>query len=193
VLPCGRSTSALPDVLQNLAESGRTGHVHKGEGLLVMQTPEAAIEDANAAETGRAACGGQPGRGLASHAVRGVLPPALGRSGEAIRALAGMAMPNYERGGRLLAAQEAAIEGPGTTAPRPRGPGNGPLERVTVNLTSRSSQALQIVADLTGDTKTDIINRALQIYAWLQESTANGGSIQVRESADAEPLLLKIF
>jgi hypothetical protein len=74
-----------------------------------------------------------------------------------------------------------------------RNHGGGGLERVTVNLTARSSQALQIAAELTGDTKTDTINRAVQIYAFLQQAIAQGGSIHVRESNDAEVERLKIF
>ena len=43
------------------------------------------------------------------------------------------------------------------------------LERITVNLTPRSSSALDLAVELTGDTKTDTINRAIQIYAYLEK------------------------
>jgi len=68
-----------------------------------------------------------------------------------------------------------------------------PLERVTVNLTARSSRALELATELTGDTKTDTINRAVQIYAFLEQITAHGGSVHVRESADSELERLKVF
>jgi hypothetical protein len=71
--------------------------------------------------------------------------------------------------------------------------GSGPLERVTVNLTPRSSQALEVATELTGDTKTDTVNRALQIYAFMEQVTNQGGSIYVREAADSELERLKIF
>ncbi len=74
-----------------------------------------------------------------------------------------------------------------------RGGGSGPLERITVNLIARASRALQKVSELTGDTKTDSINRALQVYAYLEEINAQGGAIYVRESADAELERLKMF
>lgn len=77
-------------------------------------------------------------------------------------------------------------------ATRNRG-GGGSLERVTVNLTSRSARALDLVISLTGDSKTDTINRALQIYAYLEQVTAEGGSIYVREATGAELERLKIF
>ena len=70
---------------------------------------------------------------------------------------------------------------------------NGPLERVTVNLTGRASRALELATQVTGDTKTDTINRALQIYAYLEEVTARGGSIYVREAADSDLERLKVF
>jgi hypothetical protein len=71
--------------------------------------------------------------------------------------------------------------------------GSGPLERVTVNLTARAARALELATGLTGDTKTDTINRALQIYAFFEQVTARGGSIYVREGADSELERLKVF
>jgi hypothetical protein len=68
-----------------------------------------------------------------------------------------------------------------------------PLERITVNLTGRASRALELATELTGDTKTDTINRALQIYAYMEQVTARGGSIYVREAADSELERLKVF
>lgn len=70
---------------------------------------------------------------------------------------------------------------------------HAPFERVTVNLTARASRALDRASELTGDTKTDTINRALQVYAYLEEITENGGAIFVRESPDAEPQVIKLF
>jgi hypothetical protein len=75
-----------------------------------------------------------------------------------------------------------------------RGSGsNGPLERITVNLTGRASRALDLATELTGDTKTDTVNRALQIYAFMEQITANGGSVYVKEAAGAELERLKVF
>ena len=70
---------------------------------------------------------------------------------------------------------------------------HGPLDRVTVNLTARGSRALDQAAQITGDTKTDTINRALQVYAYLEEIMQHGGAVYVRESPDSEPQLIKFF
>jgi hypothetical protein len=72
-----------------------------------------------------------------------------------------------------------------------RGGGRG-LERITVNLTSRSSAALELAVAICGDTKTDTINRAIQIYAYLEKVIRDGGSVHVREESGAELERLKI-
>jgi hypothetical protein len=74
----------------------------------------------------------------------------------------------------------------------PRKGGRG-LERLTVNLTPRSSSALEETVEVTGDMKTDIINRAIQIYAYLEQVIRDGGSVHVRASEGAEMERLKII
>jgi hypothetical protein len=69
---------------------------------------------------------------------------------------------------------------------------SGGLERITVNLTPRSWRALEQAVEITGDIKTDAINRAIQIYAYLEQVIQAGGSVHVQESADAEMQRLKI-
>jgi len=59
--------------------------------------------------------------------------------------------------------------------------GGTALVRVTVNLTRKSIQALEQLADSTGQSKTDTINRALQVYALVNEiMERDGGSLYVR-------------
>jgi hypothetical protein len=73
-----------------------------------------------------------------------------------------------------------------------RGGGGRGLERITVNLTSRSSSALELAVEMCGDTKTDTINRAIQIYAYLERVIRDGGSVHVREQDGAELERLRI-
>jgi hypothetical protein len=70
--------------------------------------------------------------------------------------------------------------------------GGRELERITVNLTPRSSAALKVAVELTGDTKTDTINRAIQLYAYLEKVIRDGGSVHVREEEGAELQRLRI-
>lgn len=69
----------------------------------------------------------------------------------------------------------------------------GGAERVTVNLSARASRALELVTKLTGDSKTDAISRALQVYAFFEETTANGGALYIQQGKDAPLQLVKIF
>ena len=71
--------------------------------------------------------------------------------------------------------------------------GGGGLERVTVNLIPRSSRALQSAHETTGDTKTDTINRALQVYAYLVYLETSGGEIFVQEPGAETRARLKIL
>jgi hypothetical protein len=73
------------------------------------------------------------------------------------------------------------------------GRGRGPLERVTVNLTPRSSRALDSTVAMTGDSKTDTINRAVQVYELVEEIMKAGGALYIRPHAEAELERLRIF
>ena len=75
----------------------------------------------------------------------------------------------------------------------PGRPAEPSLERVTVNLTSRSSRALEGAVRLTDLNKTDSINRAVQLYGYLQEIIEAGGDIYVRPRPGGELELLKVF
>lgn len=65
-------------------------------------------------------------------------------------------------------------------------------ERVTVNLTPRAWHALEATVQRTGDTKTETINRALQVYNYLDELMHSGGAVYVQDP-NGKPERLKIF
>lgn len=67
------------------------------------------------------------------------------------------------------------------------------LTRLTVNLTPRAAAALDRAAELSGDNRTDTINRALSVYAWIEGVRADGGAIYVRQAGDTEVKQLVIF
>lgn len=68
-----------------------------------------------------------------------------------------------------------------------------PLERVTVNLVPRTAKALQLAVDITGDTKTDTINRAIQMYAFMEETVRQGGTILVRDKPDGDVQVIRWY
>jgi hypothetical protein len=61
------------------------------------------------------------------------------------------------------------------------------MERVTVNLTQRSAEALREAVELTGDSKTDVINRALQVYAFIQRKIQGEGALFI-SPGDGSPM-----
>lgn len=69
----------------------------------------------------------------------------------------------------------------------------GSHERLTVNLTEKTSTALAAAVAATGDSKTDSINKALPMYALLQTVQAAGGAIYLRERDGAELERLRVL
>jgi hypothetical protein len=74
-----------------------------------------------------------------------------------------------------------------------RKPATGTEKKVTVNLSARSVRALGEAMDVTDDGQTETINRALQVYAFLQRIWNNGGSVLVRETPTGEIERLRVF
>jgi hypothetical protein len=58
--------------------------------------------------------------------------------------------------------------------------------RVTVNLTPKSSLALDAAVGHTGYSRTDTINRALQFYAFIEEIKARTGGHLLIRSGDGD-------
>ena len=86
----------------------------------------------------------------------------------------------------------AGAEVPAVDA-RPARSHRGSLQRVTVNLTPRSWQALETVIKRTGDSQTDAINRAIQVYSYLADITETGGTLYVRDVGSDELERLRII
>jgi len=58
------------------------------------------------------------------------------------------------------------------------------LVRLTVNLTERSDAALALAHQETSDSRTAIINRAVQVYAYLVHIAERSGTARVIHIAD---------
>jgi len=54
------------------------------------------------------------------------------------------------------------------------------LDRITVNLIPKASRALASAMGRNGDSKTDTVNRALQLYEFVTRLEAEGGTLYVR-------------
>lgn len=56
-------------------------------------------------------------------------------------------------------------------------------ERITVGLVPKTSDELQTLQDRTGLSKTDVVNRAITLYAFLDEQARTGYEL-LRRKAD---------
>jgi hypothetical protein len=55
----------------------------------------------------------------------------------------------------------------------------GPLTKVSANFLPRSMVALEAAAELSGDNHTDCLNRAIQVYAYVEQLRVEGKELQV--------------
>jgi hypothetical protein len=63
--------------------------------------------------------------------------------------------------------------------------------RVTVNLSRKTVEALNATCALTDDTKTEVINKAIQLYREVQEAQQKGGGIWIQSDQSREPVLVR--
>lgn len=61
-------------------------------------------------------------------------------------------------------------------------------KRVTVNLGPKAVQALTEMATMSGDTDTDVVNDALETYAYLMKLQAADATLYVREAGTGTEL-----
>jgi hypothetical protein len=65
-----------------------------------------------------------------------------------------------------------------------------PSERLTVNLIPRAAEALASAATRTGLSKTDVVNRAVQMYDHLEGLHGDGAQVLVRQPSGDEQVML---
>lgn len=73
-------------------------------------------------------------------------------------------------------ATEVPPDPTGAPAPRPatRRRGQPGLTKVSANFVPRAVVAMEIASELTQDNQTDVLNRAVQLYAYLMKAEADG-------------------
>lgn len=64
---------------------------------------------------------------------------------------------------------------------------------MTLQLTIKTSDALDKLMHLTDGTKTATINKAIQLYCEALEAQAKGGGMLLQQSADRKPVLMRLF
>jgi hypothetical protein len=63
---------------------------------------------------------------------------------------------------------------------------SGNLTKITVFFTERSMISLDLAVSLTGYHKTDIINRAVQIYAFVEGELSDGDKLFIQKAGGNE-------
>jgi hypothetical protein len=72
---------------------------------------------------------------------------------------------------------------------RPQGKSKRPsarqqeLTKVSANLVSRSIAALEVASKITGDNQTDVVNRSVQLYAYIVKLLEEGKLIFIEDPA----------
>jgi hypothetical protein len=64
--------------------------------------------------------------------------------------------------------------------------------KLTVNLVPAAMTALELAALVTEDSRTDVVNRAIQVYEYLMNRVANGDEVIIR-SKDGTIELIKFL
>lgn len=81
--------------------------------------------------------------------------------------------------------------GRGAPAASPETPPASPPARITVTLAARALACLRRVAGRTGLSQTDVVNRALPLYAFIDSEVAAGAEVVIRR--DGRERLVKLL
>lgn len=73
--------------------------------------------------------------------------------------------------------------------------GGGPpvVERITVALVRKAGEDLQHLQDRTGLSKTDIVNRAISVYEFIESEIQAGNDLFVRDHKTGETQLVRFL
>jgi hypothetical protein len=79
----------------------------------------------------------------------------------------------------------------GTTTER--GGGQPPSERITVALIPKAVADLQNLQDSTSLSKTDLVNRAISLYEFIDQQMRAGRDLLIRDSGTGETHLVRLL
>ncbi len=67
-----------------------------------------------------------------------------------------------------------------------------PTAKITVGLVAKAARDLQVLAARTGSSKTDLVNKAIQLYEFVDLETTSGAELRLHR-ADGSCLLIALF
>jgi hypothetical protein len=68
-----------------------------------------------------------------------------------------------------------------------------PLTKLTVNITPRATAALEEASRTNGETKTNVVNRAIQAYAFLTRMMASGWELVLKDPKEGREQQVQFF
>jgi len=68
-----------------------------------------------------------------------------------------------------------------------------PAERITIALIPKAVEDLQRLQDRTGLSKTDITNRAITLYEFIDAQLRSGRDLLVRDNATGETQIVRLL
>lgn len=66
-------------------------------------------------------------------------------------------------------------------------------ERITVALIAKATEDLRRTQERTGLSKTDIVNRAISLYEFIDNCLSNDNDLIIRNNDTGETQLIKLF
>jgi len=79
-----------------------------------------------------------------------------------------------------------------TTDERPTNRQPPVLHRLTVNITQTTMDSLNRAADVTGETRTDTLQKAIQFYAYISTLLASGSALYIQDPGARQAYRLQI-
>jgi hypothetical protein len=67
------------------------------------------------------------------------------------------------------------------------------VDRITVALVKKAGEDLQTLQDRTGLSKTDIVNRAISLYEFIDAQVKDGNDLLVRDQKTKETQLIRLL
>ncbi len=67
------------------------------------------------------------------------------------------------------------------------------VDRITVALVPKASQALQQLMVSTGLSKTDVVNRAISLYEYVDSETQEGHEFLLRDPKTGETQIIRLL
>jgi hypothetical protein len=67
------------------------------------------------------------------------------------------------------------------------------VDRITVALVPKASEGLQHLMTSTGFTKTDVVNRAITLYEYIDSQLAEGRDLILRDPKTGETQIIRLL